>query len=106
MEGFDGCDVLSGTAPIQSMQQSTPSWLLGHFWQGTFLVRLAVLKQPFLCSNSLYAVIDKLDTCLAWLFGLDECKYQWALDRHNQMQLEVGLEQVFDQLFDTVFTAR
>jgi hypothetical protein len=36
-------------------------------------------------------VVEKLDNCLAWIFGLDDCKYQWAIDRYNQMVLEVSL---------------
>jgi propanediol dehydratase large subunit len=27
-----------------------------------------------------------VDAAVAWVFGLDECKYQWAIDRYKMMQ--------------------
>ena len=31
-----------------------------------------------------------VDGAVAWLFGLDESKYQWVIDRHERQQAEVG----------------
>ncbi|KAI8464413.1 MAG: hypothetical protein J3K34DRAFT_440567 [Monoraphidium minutum] len=32
-----------------------------------------------------------VDGAVAWLAGLDESKYQWALDRYHQRQAELAL---------------
>jgi hypothetical protein len=36
-------------------------------------------------------VWDYVDAGVAYVFGLDESKYQWAIDRHNQQLAQVSL---------------
>jgi hypothetical protein len=36
------------------------------------------------------AVWDYVDAGVAYVFGLDESKYQWAVDRHNQQVAQVS----------------
>lgn len=37
-----------------------------------------------------HAVWDYVDAGVAYVFGLDESKYQWAIDRHNQQLAQVS----------------
>jgi hypothetical protein len=42
-----------------------------------------------LCSHVFCTVWDYVDAGVAYVFGLDESKYQWAIDRHNQLLAQV-----------------
>lgn len=37
----------------------------------------------------MHAAWDQVDSRLAWLFGLDQSKYQWAIDQHVAQQKQV-----------------
>lgn len=41
-------------------------------------------------AHLLWAVWNRVDACLAWLLGLDQPKYQWAMFRQAAEQREVG----------------
>lgn len=43
-----------------------------------------------LCSHVPFTVWDYIDAGVAYFFGLDESKYQWAIDRHNQLLAQVS----------------
>jgi hypothetical protein len=40
-------------------------------------------------ASALWAAWLRVDGSLAWLMGMDESKYQWALLRHEAMQIRV-----------------
>lgn len=45
----------------------------------------------------LHAVLEYVDATIAWIFGLDQSKYQWAIERHRQQleQVNVGPNTAF-----------
>lgn len=46
-------------------------------------------QQELLMAVCVNAAWDRIDAFVAWLFGLDESKYQWAIDRYHRQQAEV-----------------
>jgi hypothetical protein len=71
-------------------------WLSNAAWTGKYRCsKLQHAGHTGLCntltvSNVSCTVWDYVDAGLAYVFGLDESKYQWAIDRHNMLLPQVS----------------